>query len=201
MNKETEESRTAYNKIAFTYDASREGQYTRFHIQELSHTVDLRAGDVVLDVACGNGTLLGKLSKKVKINANGIDISENMILAAKRNYPDMNFEVKPCCPLTWDDESIDAITVCCAFHHFENPQGFVKECKRVLKKNGAVYIADPDFGAVARILANTLWIPFCKSGDVRIYSKKELEKFFYNSGFKTVQVYKKGQGMFLKAVK
>lgn len=201
MNKKTEESRIAYNKIASEYDASREGQYTRFHIMELSNTIDLHEGNVVLDVACGNGTLLRELSKKAKIQANGIDISENMICSAKIRYPNMSFEVKPCYPLEWSNESIDIITVCCAFHHFDNPQGFVNECKRVLKKNGTVYIADPNFGAVVRFIANKLWFPFSKSGDVRIYSEKELREIFYNCGFKTVQVYRKGKGVFLKAEK
>ena len=201
MNKKTEESRIAYNKIAFQYDLSREGQYTRFHIDELSNTIDLSEGDVVLDVACGNGTLLRELSKKAKIQANGIDVSENMIQVAKMRYPYMSFDVKSCYPLEWSDESIDIITVCCAFHHFDNPQGFVNECKRVLKKKGAVYIADPNFGAVLKFFANRFWVPFSKSGDVRIYSKKELERFFYNTGFKTVQVYRKDKGLFLKAKK
>ena len=59
----------------------------------------------------------------------------------KRN----SFEVKPCYPLEWSDESIDLITV------------------------------------------------------VKIYSKKELEEIFYNCGFKTVHIYRKGKGVFLKA--
>ena len=37
---------------------------------------------------------------------------------------------------------------------------FVKECKRVLKRNGTVYIADPNFGAVLRFLANKFWFSF-----------------------------------------
>ncbi|MCI5955932.1 MAG: class I SAM-dependent methyltransferase [Clostridiales bacterium] len=201
MNKKTEDSRIAYNKIASDYDTSREGQYTRFHIKELSDTVDLNEGDIVLDVACGNGTLLKELSKKAKIQANGLDISENMIRVAKMRYPNMNFKVQPCYPLEWGDESIDVITICCAFHHFENPQGFVNECKRVLKKNGTVYIADPNFGALLRFFANHFWLPVSKSGDVRVYGSKELEAMFYHSGFKAVQVYKKGKGLFLKAKK
>ena len=201
MNKKTQESRIAYNKIAFEYDTSREGQYTRFHINELSNMIELSEGEIVLDVACGNGTLLRELSKKAKIQANGIDVSENMIHVAKMRYPNMNFEIKPCYPLEWNDESIDIITVCCAFHHFDNPQGFVNECKRVLKRNGTMYIADPNFGAVLRFLANKFWLPFSKSGDVRIYSQKKLEAIFYHSGFKTVQVYKKDKGLFLKAKK
>ncbi len=99
MNNKTEESRITYNKIAYEYDTSREGRYTRFHINELVNTINLREGNVVLDVACGNGTLLGELSKK----------------AQKCVIP---------------------------FHHFDNPQGFVNECRRVLKKNGEVYIAN-----------------------------------------------------------
>ena len=201
VNNKTEESRIMYNKIASGYDTSREGRYTRFHIEELSNTIDLSDGDVVLDVACGNGTLLRELSKRENIQANGIDVSENMIHAAKMRYPNMNFEVKPCYPLEWKDESIDIITICCAFHHFDNPQGFVNECKRILKRNGTVYIADPNFGTVLRFFANKFWFPFSKSGDVRVYSPKELEKFFYNSGFKTVQVYRKDKGLFLKAKK
>ncbi len=55
MNKKTEESRIAYNKTASEYDTSREGQYTRFHIKELSNTIDVSDGDIVLDVACGKG--------------------------------------------------------------------------------------------------------------------------------------------------
>ncbi len=156
IDRKTEQSRITYNKIAFEYDTSREGQYTKFHIKELTNTIDLSKGNAVLDVACGNGTLLRELSKKEEIQANGIDISENMIHAAKMRYPNMNFEVMPCYPLEWSDESIDIITVCCAFHHFDNPQGFVNECKRVLKKNGIVYIAEPNFGAIIRFLAKKL---------------------------------------------
>ena len=201
IDRKTEQSRITYNKIAFEYDTSREGQYTKFHIKELTNTIDLSKGNAVLDVACGNGTLLRELSKKEEIQANGIDISENMIHVAKMRYPNMNFEVMPCYPLEWSDESIDIITVCCAFHHFDNPQGFVNECKRVLKKNGIVYIAEPNFGAIIRFLANKFWFFFSKSGDVRIYSKKELETFFYNCGFKSVQIYRKEKGVFLKAKK
>ena len=201
MNKKTEESRIAYNKIASEYDISKEGYYTRFHIKELSNTIDLSEGDIVLDVACGNGTLLQELSKKAKIQAHGLDVSENMIHVAKMRYPNINFKVQSCYPLEWSDESIDIITVCCAFHHFDNPQGFVNECKRVLKKNGTVYIADPNFGVLLRFFANKFWFPFSKSGDVRVYSPKELDAIFYNSGFKAVQIYRKNKGVFLKAKK
>ena len=201
MKNKTEASRLAYNKIASEYDVSKEGRYTRFHIGELSATIDVRDGDVVLDVACGNGTLLRELSKRANIQAHGIDVAEEMIRAAKSRYPHMHFEARPCCPLAWDDGSVDIITVCCAFHHFERPQEFANECRRVLKKGGAVYVAEPNFGAAIRFLANTFWFPFAKSGDVKVYGAKKLAAFFYAAGFQAVRVYKKGAGLFLKAEK
>lgn len=73
--------------------------------------------------------------------------------------------------------------------------------QRVLKKSGTVYIADPNYRAALRFFANRFWIPFCKSGDVRLYGQKELETFFYSAGFRTVQVYRKEKGLFLKAGK
>ena len=201
MDKKTEASRAAYNKIAAGYEGSREGRYTRFHIRELADTILLREGDVVLDVACGNGALLRELAGRADIQGNGVDIADNMVQEAKRRCPHMKFEAMPCCPLAWGEESVDVITVCCAFHHFADPWGFVRECKRVLRKGGAAYVADPNFGAAVRFLANRLWFPFSKSGDVKVYSQKELKAFFEQAGFRKVEAYRKGRGVFLKAEK
>ena len=199
MRRRAEDSRLTYNKMASGYDTSREGRYTRFHIGELSRTVVLRDGDAVLDVACGNGTLLRELSKRAKIRVNGIDIAENMVLAAKARCHSGVFAAAPCCPLPYGDESMDVITVCCAFHHFDCPQEFAEECRRVLRKSGAVYVAEPNFGAALRFLANTFWFPLSKSGDVRVYGGRELRRFFCRAGFQTVQVYRRGTGLFLRA--
>lgn len=201
MGKKSEESRDSYNQMAFEYDTSDEGRYTAFHIAELVNTIGLKENDVVLDVACGTGTLLGKLNNIKKIHACGIDISEKMIDVARQKYPRITFKAQPCYPLQFEDESIDVITVCCAFHHFENPQNFIDECKRVLKKNGRIYIADPNYSPLVRFLANTIMFRLTKKGDVKVYSEEELKEFFTKARFTKVESYKKGLGIFLKATK
>lgn len=201
MSVKTEDSRRAYNKIAYNYDQSKEGIYTRFHIEELSNWIDLKESDVVLDIACGNGTLLNRLARKEAIQAYGIDISENMIQAAKSRYPDLNFKVSPNLPLKWPDQSVDVITVCCAFHHFEKPQAFISECKRILKRGGRIYIAEPNFGSVLRFFANHFWFHMTKSGDVRVYSIPQLRNLFCETGFKEIESYRKDKGIFLRAQK
>lgn len=201
MGKKTEQSKRVYNDMAGVYDSGPEGNYTRPHKAEIVKKAELKEGDHILDVACGNGHLLGALSEKTRVHAFGVDISENMIAAARERYPACTFAVGACTPLNFGNESMDVITVSCAFHHFETPQMFADECMRVLKRSGKVYIAEPFFSPVVRWLANRVVFPFSKSGDVKVYSPKELRRFFELAGFTDIESYIKGTVLFLSAEK
>ena len=201
MGKRIERSKRTYNQMAAGYDTSPEGYYTKPHKAELLKQVRIRDGDSILDVACGNGTLLGAFSKKAGVHGFGVDLSENMIAAARERYPDCTFAVSSCVPLPFETESMDVITVSCAFHHFEDPHAFAGECMRVLKKNGMIYMAEPFFTPVIRWLANTVAFPFSKSGDVKVYSEQELRGMFEAEGFRGVETYTKDTVLFLSAKK
>lgn len=201
MGKKTEQSQKVYNEMAREYDSSQEGYYTKPHKEEIMKKAVLKEGDNILDVACGNGYLSGEFSKRTRVNAFGVDISENMIAAAKKRYPACTFTVGPCAPLDFEDESMDIITVSCAFHHFETPQLFVNECMRILKKNGNVILAEPFFSPVVRWIANTAVFPFSKTGDVKVYSQKELRSFFELAGFTDIESYITGTVLFFSAKK
>lgn len=201
MGKRTERSKKTYDQMAAQYDTSPEGYYTKPHKSELIRQVILRDGHRVLDVACGNGTLLGALSKKANIHGFGIDLSEKMIAAARERHPDCTFAVSSCAPLLFENESMDVITVSCAFHHFEAPRAFADECMRVLKKNGVICMAEPFFTPVIRWLANTVVFPFSKSGDVKVYSEQELRRIFEAAGFRGMESYITGNVLFFSAKK
>lgn len=201
MGKRTEQSKKVYNEMAWKYESAPEGNYTRPHKEEIIKKIVLRDGDKILDVACGNGYLLGELSKKARVSAFGVDISENMVAAARERYPACTFAVGSCIPLRFADESMDVITVSCAFHHFETPQAFANECMRVLKKNGKLYIAEPFIPPVVRWFANMVIVPFSKKGDVRVYDQRELQLFFELAGFTDMESYMAGTVLFFSARK
>lgn len=201
MGKRTERSKKIYDQMAAGYDTSPEGYYTKPHKAELMKQIIIRDGDSILDVACGNGTLLGAFSRKARVNAFGVDLSEQMITAARERYPDCTLVVSSCVPLPFENESMDVITVSCAFHHFEDPHAFAGECMRVLKKNGMVYMAEPFFTPVIRWLANTVVFPCSKSGDVKVYSEQELRGMFEAAGFRGVETYTKDTVLFFSAKK
>ena len=119
-----------------------------------------------------------------------------MIAAARERYPACTFAVSPCTPLGFENESMDVITVSCAFHHFETPQAFANECMRILKKSGKVFIAEPFFSPVVRWIANTVVFPLSRTGDVRVYNQKELQLFFELAGFTDIESYTRGTVLF-----
>lgn len=182
MDARTRQSLNSYNKKAYNYEETYDGQVTRQMKLDLRKAVFLKPGDKVLDVACGNGKLLSLLGEKETIETYGVDISNEMIAVAQKNLPSGKFCVSDSRKLDFPDETFDVITVSAAFHHFTHPKEFMTECIRILKPNGKLYIGEFVVSFPLRLLSNLL-LPFLRSGDVKMYSQKELLKFFSDSGF------------------
>ena len=68
----------------------------------------------VLDVACGNGSLLAAINNIKPIIGFSIDIAERMIEKAVADNPGMGFHVSGCGSMPFSDGVMDIITVCAA---------------------------------------------------------------------------------------
>lgn len=200
MRNKTELSKRAYDKKALQYDNTFDGKFTRKFKIVLLDTVTLKDGDTILDVACGNGTLLNAFSQKGSVSCYGIDISSKMIEVSKERYPHISFTQGDCTKTSYQDNTFDAITVSAAFHHFPEPEQFMKEAFRILKPNGTLYIAEVYMPAVFRWCVNP-FIQFSKDGDVKIYSSKELISYFDNEGFRNISTSKIGHVQIIKGMK
>jgi len=180
-------SKTAYNKKADDYDNTPEGRFTRNFQRLIASEIVLREDDNVLDVACGNGSLLAALNEKTPINGFGVDISDRMIANAVTKNLGMKFYVSGCEAMPLDDASMNVITVCAAYHHFPDPSAFAKEAARVLKANGRIYIAEIYLPSFLLVIVNP-FVPLSKEGDVRFYSPKGIHRIFKRVGFEPVDV-------------
>lgn len=183
MNKFMERSKNTYNKIADNYDNTFEGKFTKKFKELLIENIIIKENSKVLDVACGNATLLKMINNKKSIIGYGIDISEEMIKNAKTNCENMEFSVAGCSDIPYDSDDFDVVTVCAAFHHFPDADSFFTEASRLLKKGGYLYIADIYLPEPIRILAN-LFVPLSKEGGVKIYSPKNIKKISERMDFK-----------------
>lgn len=105
-----------------------------FHGHLLSLNLKARK---VLDVGCGDGIDLQKISKQGAY-VYGVDPSEELIKTAKNNNPKGYFEVGVGETLSYTDASFDYVISKYALQTSPNIQKIFKEVARVIKKDGLV---------------------------------------------------------------
>jgi len=101
---------------------------------------------IVLDIACGSGYGTKMLSKKAK-KVYGADISEESISYAKKKYKNRNitYYVADATNIKFlKDESVDVVTSFETIEHIPKYKIFLREVKRVLKKDGIAIISTPN---------------------------------------------------------
>ena len=173
-----------FDKYAADYDEGFMGKGSaRFYI-DLVKALEIKDGDIILDVGCGTGTVLNYVRKNKQIKGFGIDVSEAMIDMAKGKNTVCEFMVGDAGNLQFEDNSIDVLTACMAYHHFPDQDRFRKEAYRVLKPGGCLYICDPRFPAPIRWFFNTFF------KDAGFYSPKKNISDFERDGFVAEKVVK-----------
>lgn len=179
-----------FSKRAENYDEGFEGKFSRKFYDALFALMKLNPLEAVLDVGCGTGYLLRKISKSYEINGCGIDVEDNMVQVAKKQCPEMNIQRSSCEKTPFDSNEFDIVTACMAYHHFSDKKGFAKEAARILKTGGYLYIADPFFPFIIRKIINGLARVFRVSG--QFLTVQEIANQFIEYGFELSDYYKKG---------
>ncbi|MCF7830703.1 methyltransferase domain-containing protein [Candidatus Gracilibacteria bacterium] len=162
----------------------------------------LKKGDRVLDLGCGNGRLREFLDEGIIPEGNyfGLDISEKLLGIARGKFPKDHFFLKDFSKeLPFGNDNFEIITAIASFHHLlsrKEQQNFLKECHRVTKKGGAIFLTTwklPEKFFWPNVLKGRWknWIiPFGSEKLPRTYRKvtdSELKKLLKKAGFKVVQ--------------
>lgn len=176
-----------FDKRATSYDKGFEGKFSKRFYDALLSRLALKPAFKVLDVGCGTGYLLQKMSASQAIQGYGIDIEQNMIKIAKENCRDMTIETSACDETPFDDNIFDILTACMAYHHFSDKKGFIREAARILKKGGFLYIVDPRFPfPVRKIINGIAWLLNIAG---KFFTSQEIADDFQSAGFALVDVF------------
>ncbi|MEM1366702.1 MAG: methyltransferase domain-containing protein [Cyanobacteria bacterium P01_H01_bin.15] len=110
----------------------------------------LKSGDVAVDLGCGLGFDVAKLARVLSPNgkAIGVDASEQLLNAARQSFSyidDIEFKQGDIHDLELPSNSIDGIRVDRVLQHVRDPQKVISEMVRVLKPEGWLVCAEPDW--------------------------------------------------------
>jgi ubiquinone/menaquinone biosynthesis C-methylase UbiE len=127
----------------------------------LADRAQLRAGERVLDVACGTGVLAREAASRVGPQGAvvGLDLNEGMLAVARRKAPAIEWRQGKAEALPFPDRSFDAVLCQFGLMFFEDPAAALGEMWRVLKPRGRLVVAvwdaaerSPGYAAMIRLL-------------------------------------------------
>lgn len=173
----------------------------------------------VLDIGCGTGEIDSVIKNKFGTQAYGLDINTLAVEKARKNGVIAKIgDVEQQWP--FNNSSMDSVLCIQMIEHLVNPDFFLQESKRVLKKNGTVVITTPNLAAwFNRILLflgyqpfytevstidKTLGLSFTKGmtrnsepmGHLRCFTLKALKEILELHGFKIVSLQGSAVGYF-----
>ena len=171
----------SFQNRAKAYDEGFEGRMSQKFYQLMLQSVELSDGCSILDVGCGTGALLKKMAAQNMICGFGIDAEAKMIEVAQKNCPKMDIRQSRSENMPFYDQTFDVVTVCMAYHHFADKEGFALEAARVLKPGGVLYIADPRFPAPVQAILNVVFRLINVAGE--FLNSDEIANRFAGYGF------------------
>ena len=189
MKNYKENSKRNFDKQAKVYDNSIYSMYPRkcykFVIDEINN---IKFGRL-LDVGCGTGEILNRIANN-KEKYFGLDLSPKMLEIAKNknNSKNITYVVGDSEKLPFKNKYFDLITCVESFHHYPNSSNVAKEFNRVLTKGGYLIICDMYRRQPLRFFYDFL-MKFVNTGDVKIYTIKEIENIFEDNGFEVIKSY------------
>lgn len=157
MNKETadkliRDSRQNYDSFAESFSL------TRGHLWPGVGRLlegNLKAGDKVLDIGCGNGRFFDFFREK-GAKYTGVDNSEKLISIARAKFPGADFKIADALNLPFGGNVFDSVFSLAVLHHIpsgEYRQKFFEEAMRALKPGGIMIVMVWDLRPLSMIKA------------------------------------------------
>ena len=108
--------------------------------------LEIQAGDELLDVACGAGSLLFEAAPRGAGRLAGLDLAEGMLVQARERAAAKGVELElhhgSAGELPFADASFTKVVTTSASHHFPDPDRAFAEMTRVLRPGGRLVVGD-----------------------------------------------------------
>lgn len=167
-----------------------------FWIRKLKNIIS--SNDAVLEVGCGRGYFLKKLSRRYK--PIGLDISEDMLssITDQASVPLFRGTAEK---LPFKSNSFSAVIAFDVIEHLEYPEYFFEEASRVLRNSGFLFISTPNpesFGSRIKqgkvglkrnlpLARNFMWFGWRDDTHINIRKRSEWKKLMTKNGLSVMR--------------
>lgn len=161
------------------YDRSmEENPFQRFwhnrRIEVLSGLLSASSADRMLDIGCGGGTLLDRISRKAGIGRSvGVDASFGAVKYASAHHKGPEFLCADFYELPFCDSSFGVVSAIEVLEHLDKPEAALKELKRCLKESGTLVVLVPNEN---NLLFRVIWF-FWTMGKGKVWKEAHVQKF------------------------
>lgn len=182
----------AYDTDYFRAQLSKSDEKIAFQYGRLLKQIGTIAPDArILDAGCGAGPALRFLKLRGFIPF-GSDLIEFPLRQARRLVPEARLaQCNSDQPLPYRDESFDVILMSEVIEHVTAPEFTLRECFRVLRKQGAVALTTPNLWDVRRVYYPALgkvWSGDADATHQTLFNPQTLREVLQHAGFRNVRV-------------
>jgi len=142
QHKEKEKEFFAWHAAKGEYDVFDEPTNRKL-VRECLNLAGLRPPARVADLGCGSGAFTRALQGE-GFDSFGLDLSQALLSAGRRRYPETAFITGDVEFLPLRSESLDAVLLSGILHHLPEPAACAREMQRVLKPRGVFMSFDPN---------------------------------------------------------
>ncbi len=156
-----------------------------------------RTGASFLDIGCGIGRHLLVLRSNGLQNMLGFDVMPELVRIARNDYDLANVFVANATRIPIRNASIDFCLLYNVIEHCKDPGKVLEEIRRVLKKDGTLYMDVPN----ARSMGDRIFrwggiTIYGKTSHIQTFTLKKFRKLLQNAGFE-IEELKTARGIFI----
>ena len=196
-----------FTKAADKYESDHAGVYNlcKKDYPDILAEIEKEPFTDLLDAGCGTAPMLSLLTERFPdAHFKGIDLTPKMVEVAKaKNLPNTTLICGDCENLPFEEDAFDVIICSQSFHHYPNPEAFLKSVRRCLRRNGRLILRDMTMGeGLIHWFVNTIELPVLNLlgyGDVHCYNRKELQELCDRTGL-VLERFEQRKGFRLHAV-
>lgn len=152
-----------------------------FRDKRIKDIKKFKSGGRILDIGCGRGKMLIKLEKK-GWQVYGTELSERSAFFALEKLG-LNIFTGDFIKAGYPSDFFDCITMWHILEHLDDPVAVMKEVHRIIKSDGVLVIAVPNYGGLQAVISRSEWFHLDVPRHYFHYSRSSLKKLLNDFDF------------------